>query len=87
VLDLFRALQARYDFACLFISHDLGVVEFVADRIIVMQDGRFVETGSRDDIYDRPQHDYTRRLLAAAPLLGRAASGRFELQTRQIAAG
>jgi len=87
VLELFRSLQRRYDFACLFISHDLGVVESVADRIIVMQDGKFVEAGSRDDIYDRPQHDYTKRLLGAAPLLGRVTGGRFELQARQIATG
>jgi peptide/nickel transport system ATP-binding protein len=69
VLKLFERLQAQYGFACLFISHDLGAVEQVADRVVVMQGGRIVEQGSRDDIFDRPQHDYTKALLAAAPVL------------------
>ncbi len=69
VLRLFERLQAQYGFACLFISHDLAAVEQVADRVVVMQGGRIVEQGSRDDIFDRPQHDYTRALLAAAPVL------------------
>jgi peptide/nickel transport system ATP-binding protein len=56
-------------FACLFISHDLAAVEQVADRVLVMQGGRIVEKGSRDDIIDRPQHDYTKALLATAPIL------------------
>jgi peptide/nickel transport system ATP-binding protein len=69
VLRLFERLQAQYGFACLFISHDLAAVEQVADRVVVMQGGRIVEQGSRDDIFDRPQHDYTKALLAAAPVL------------------
>jgi len=69
VLKLFERLQAQYGFACLFISHDLAAVEQVADRVVVMQAGRIVEQGSRDDIFDRPQHDYTKALLAAAPVL------------------
>jgi peptide/nickel transport system ATP-binding protein len=69
VLKLFERLQASYGFACLFISHDLGAVEQVADRVVVMQGGKIVEQGSRDDIFDRPQHDYTKALLAAAPVL------------------
>ncbi|HEU0151109.1 MAG TPA: ATP-binding cassette domain-containing protein, partial [Bradyrhizobium sp.] len=69
VLRLFERLQAQYGFACLFISHDLAAVEQVADRVIVMQHGRIVEQGTRDEIFDRPQHDYTKALLAAAPVL------------------
>ena len=69
VLKLFERLQARYGFACLFISHDLAAVEQVADRVVVMQGGRIVEQGSRDDIFDSPQHDYTRALLAAMPMV------------------
>jgi len=69
VLALFRALQRQHGFACLFISHDLPAVEQVADRVIVMQAGRVVEAGSRDAIFDAPQHDYTKALLAAAPRL------------------
>ena len=69
VLRLFERLQAQYGFACLFVSHDLAAVEQVADRVVVMQAGRIVEQGPRDDIFDRPQHDYTKALLAAAPVL------------------
>jgi len=69
VLKLFARLQAQYGFACLFISHDLAAVEQVADRVVVMQGGRVVEQGPRDDIFDHPRHDYTKALLAAAPVL------------------
>ncbi|WP_407164991.1 ABC transporter ATP-binding protein [Bradyrhizobium sp. ORS 111] len=69
VLKLFERLQAQYGFACLFISHDLAAVEQVADRVVVMQGGRIVEQGTRDDVFDRPQHDYTKALLAATPVL------------------
>ena len=75
ILKLFRDLQARYGFACLFVSHDLGAVEQVADRVAVMENGRIVEIGTRDDVFDRPQHAYTRRLLDAAMLLDRTFAG------------
>ena len=75
ILKLIRDLQDRYGFACLFVSHDLGAVEQVADRVAVMQNGKIVEVGSRDDIFDRPQHDYTKRLLNAAMLLDRTFEG------------
>jgi peptide/nickel transport system ATP-binding protein len=86
ILELFRALQDRYGFACLFVSHDLGAVEQVADRVAVMQSGKIVETGPRDTVFDHPQHAYTRELLAAAPSLHRLADGGFELKGRRIAA-
>jgi peptide/nickel transport system ATP-binding protein len=86
ILELFRALQDRYGFACLFVSHDLGAVEQVADRVAVMQAGKIVESGPRDTVFDHPQHDYTRELLAAAPALHRLDGGGFELKGRRIAA-
>ncbi len=78
ILKLFRDLQARYGFACLFVSHDLGAVEQVADRVAVMENGRIVEIGMRDDVFDRPQHAYTSRLLDAAMLLDRTFAGAAE---------
>ncbi len=68
VLDLFQELQREIGFACLFISHDLAVVEILARRIAVMQEGRLVEMGSREQILTAPTDDYTRRLLAAVPV-------------------
>jgi peptide/nickel transport system ATP-binding protein len=82
VLDLIAGLQERHGFSCLFISHDLGVVEQVADRVIVMQDGRIVEQGSRDAVFDRPQHPYTRRLLSAIPALETSDRGGVRLRWR-----
>jgi peptide/nickel transport system ATP-binding protein len=66
VLTLFRRLQAQHGFACFFVSHNLAAVSAIADRIVVMHQGRIVEQGSVADIFDRPQHDYTRALLDAA---------------------
>ncbi|MFI9011405.1 dipeptide ABC transporter ATP-binding protein [Actinosynnema sp. NPDC053489] len=68
VLDLLRALQAELRFACLFISHDLAVVEQLADRVAVLHRGRVVESGPAADVLTEPLHPYTRRLLAAAPV-------------------
>jgi peptide/nickel transport system ATP-binding protein len=67
ILALLRDLQRRRGFACLFISHDLGAVGEIADRIVVMQAGRIVEEGARDAVLDAPAHGYTRALLAAVP--------------------
>lgn len=72
ILDLIQSLQHSYGFACLFVSHDLAVVEQIADRVAVIENGKIVETGPRDAIFDAPQADYTRRLLGAAMLLGRS---------------
>ena len=67
-LDLLQELQQRLQFACLFISHDLAVVDILAHRIAVMHRGRLVEQGSRDQILRNPQDPYTQRLIAAVPL-------------------
>jgi peptide/nickel transport system ATP-binding protein len=66
VLQLLKHLQAERGFACMFISHNLAVVAEIADRVVVMDEGRIVEDGSVDDILDRPRHAYTKRLLEAA---------------------
>ncbi|MCP3404563.1 ABC transporter ATP-binding protein [Bradyrhizobium sp. CCGB01] len=79
VLELFDELQKKHGFSCLFISHDLSVVEQVADRVIVMQDGRIVEEGPRDAIFDAPQHAYTKKLLAAVPGLESTGEGGVRL--------
>jgi peptide/nickel transport system ATP-binding protein len=69
VLQLLRDLQQQHGLAMLFISHDLAVVGEVASRVAVMRMGRIVETGSVRDVLTRPQHEYTRSLLAAVPTL------------------
>jgi peptide/nickel transport system ATP-binding protein len=82
VLDLFDKLQQSYGFGCLFITHDLGVVEQIADRVVVMNDGRIIEQGTRDEIFDAPQNDYTRRLLSAIPMLELTGEGGVKLKWR-----
>lgn len=82
VLDLFAELQQRHGFSCLFISHDLSVVEQVADRVVVMQDGRIIEQGSREAVFDQPKEEYTRRLLAAIPALETNDRGGVRLRWR-----
>lgn len=67
VLALLRDLQQRLNMAILLISHDLGVVRHMADQVHVMRAGRIVESGSRDDVFERPQHPYTRELLQSRP--------------------
>jgi microcin C transport system ATP-binding protein len=66
IVDLLRHLQERHDLAYLFISHDLKVVRALANEVIVMRNGEVVEHGPAADIFDRPQSDYTKALLAAA---------------------
>jgi peptide/nickel transport system ATP-binding protein len=67
ILDLLVALQRSEGLAYLFISHDLGVISHVSDRVLVMKDGRVVESGPPDDVFLRPQHPYTRELVASIP--------------------
>ncbi len=66
VLGLLRDLQRRHGMSYLFISHDLKVVRAIAHRVLVMKEGRVVETGTTETIFDSPQHSYTRKLLEAA---------------------
>ena len=68
VLDLLRALQAELGFACLFVSHDLAVVDSIAARTVVLSAGRVVESGPTEQVLARPREDYTRRLVMAVPV-------------------
>ena len=67
-LELFQGLQEKLKFACLFISHDLAVIDVLSHRVAVMQDGFLVEEGLRDDILKNPKQEYTRRLTEAVPV-------------------
>jgi oligopeptide transport system ATP-binding protein len=66
ILNLLRELQASMGFSCLFITHDLSIVEYLCDRVAVMYLGEVVETGTREDVFSTPQHPYTQALLSAA---------------------
>lgn len=68
VLELFKDLQKELGFACLFVTHDLAVIDALADHICVMQRGKFVEQGPREQVLRYPREAYTQRLLAAVPL-------------------
>ena len=67
-LDLLQGLQEQLGFACLFITHDLAVVDILSHRIAVMQNGKLVEIGARDEILRNPKDPYTQRLIAAVPI-------------------
>ena len=67
ILDLLRNLQNDLDVSCLFITHDLAVVANLADDVVVMKSGEIVESGATQDVIERPQAEYTQRLLAAVP--------------------
>ncbi|PAU73803.1 ABC transporter ATP-binding protein [Vreelandella alkaliphila] len=67
ILALLKDLQARYGMAILFITHDLGVVRHLADSVCVMQQGKIVEAGKTDTLFQSPQHSYTQMLIAANP--------------------
>jgi oligopeptide transport system ATP-binding protein len=73
ILQLLKDLKARLGMAMLLITHDLGVVRHFADRVAVMRRGEIVETGTAEAIFSRPQHDYTKMLLAAEPKGRKAA--------------
>ncbi|MEV4669131.1 ABC transporter ATP-binding protein [Microbacterium sp. LWO12-1.2] len=68
VLDLFLALQRELGFSCLFISHDLSVVETLSNRVVVLRHGDVIEEGPTEEVLHHPSDEYTRRLIAAAPV-------------------
>jgi peptide/nickel transport system ATP-binding protein len=75
ILDLLADLRHRLGLAMLFISHDLGVIREVSDRVAVMQHGRIVETADVHTLFTDPQHPYTRDLLSAVPSLTPSPDG------------
>jgi ABC-type dipeptide/oligopeptide/nickel transport system ATPase component len=75
ILDLLKDLQKRFGMALLLITHDLGVVRRVADRVAVMRGGEIVETGVAEQVFANPRHDYTKALLSAEPRSGGFARG------------
>ena len=72
ILNLLKDLQRDLGLTLIFISHDLGVVHYIADRIAVMYKGKIVEIGTADEVFHDPQDDYTKRLIASIPKLNRA---------------
>jgi peptide/nickel transport system ATP-binding protein len=67
ILNLLKELQAEFDLSYLFISHDLSVVHYISDRVMVMQAGKIVEAGEATQVLKQPENDYTKRLIAAMP--------------------
>jgi peptide/nickel transport system ATP-binding protein len=67
VLNLLNDLKKEFGFTYIFISHDLSVVRFMSDRILVMKDGKIVESGDADELYTNPQQQYTKQLIASVP--------------------
>jgi peptide/nickel transport system ATP-binding protein len=75
VLNLLADLVDAYQLTLVLVSHDLGVVRHVCQRVAVMRAGEVVESGTTDAVYDEPQHPYTRALVAAVPTISKALSG------------
>ena len=72
MLNLLNDLKKEYGFTIVFISHDLSVVHYISDRILVMHQGRFVEAGEAGQVYHHPSHPYTQRLIHSIPGLNPA---------------
>ncbi|WIB78392.1 ABC transporter ATP-binding protein [Curtobacterium sp. MCPF17_002] len=88
VLELLKDLQREFNFACLFVTHDLAVIDVLADRIAVLHHGHLAEIGTRDQILRDPQDPYTQRLIAAVPLPDPDVQReRRELRRQILAAG
>jgi microcin C transport system ATP-binding protein len=87
ILELLKELQRKLHMALLLITHDLGIVRHMADRVCVMQNGEIVEQGGTETVFTRPRHPYTRRLLAAEPKgnpLPAPADARIVLEAKDI---
>jgi peptide/nickel transport system ATP-binding protein len=80
ILNLLKDLQSEFAFTCLFIAHDLSVIEYISDRIIIMYVGRIMEIGSNSSIFKLPGHPYTEALLSSVP----KPNPKLEKQTLEI---
>jgi peptide/nickel transport system ATP-binding protein len=67
VLNLINELKANLNFSCLFISHDLSVVRYMSDRVMILKNGTVLEEGEADSLFDLPKHEYTQMLVNAIP--------------------
>ena len=76
ILALLQTINRELGLACVFVSHNLGVVRTIADRVAVMRRGEIVETGKTQTVFESPQHPYTQALLAAIPDPSRIRSGK-----------
>ncbi|MHC5865538.1 oligopeptide/dipeptide ABC transporter ATP-binding protein, partial [Streptococcus pyogenes] len=79
ILDLLKELQKEYNFTTIFITHDLGVVASIADKVAVMYAGEVVEFGTVEDIFYDPRHPYTWSLLSSLPQLANASGELFSI--------
>ena len=86
ILNLLADLQDEFGLTYVFISHDLSVVRYIADKVMVMYFGEAVEYGTREEVFENPQHEYTRTLFAATPKAD-VASIRARLEKKKAAAG
>ncbi len=84
ILDLILELVEKHNLTMLFISHDLSVVRYIADRIAVMHHGKLVETGSTESLFAAPQHEYTKRLLSAIPVADPARERKRQVELTQL---
>ena len=74
ILDLIKDLQSEFGMSVMFITHDMAVIAEMADRVVVMFNGKIVEQGPVDKIFHAPEHDYTKKLINAVPRIGSMAS-------------
>jgi peptide/nickel transport system ATP-binding protein len=87
VLNLLNRLKEKYNLTYVFISHDLSVVKFISDRILVMNNGKIIETGFAEDIYENPQDSYTRTLIESIPRGSMEDIRRAMLRRRKLKPG